>query len=299
MWFLFALLTAFAWGATSFFYKKSSAPDDSTSHLKIVIMIGLVMGIHAIAYIIWTGHVYDPWNMIVYFPISFLYIVAMVFSFIGFRYIDLSIAAPIQHSSGAITAILLLIFYPSPLSVLEIGGIVIITLGVILLARYEKEEDEPKLPAPTKDPTIKKKMGVLALAFPLLYAFIDGTGAFLDGVYLEKKQILSEADALLSYEFSFFLFAVVIYAYLTWVKKERFNPLTQRNLMIGASLETAGQFCYVYAMAGNATISAPLIASSGLFSILLSRVFLKEVLSKEQYVLIGVIMVGIIAIGLA
>ena len=142
-------------------------------------------------------------------------------------------------------------------------------------------------------------MGVLALAFPLLYAFIDGTGAFLDGVYLEKKQILSEADALLSYEFSFFLFAVVIYAYLTWVKKERFHPLTQRNLMIGASLETAGQFCYVYAMAGNATISAPLIASSGLFSILLSRVFLKEVLSKEQYVLIGVIMVGIIAIGLA
>ena len=135
MWFLFALLTAFAWGATSFFYKKSSAPDDSTSHLKIVIMIGLVMGIHAIAYIIWTGHVYDPWNMIVYFPISFLYIVAMVFSFIGFRYIDLSIAAPIQHSSGAITAILLLIFYPSPLSVLEIGGIVIITLGVILLER--------------------------------------------------------------------------------------------------------------------------------------------------------------------
>ena len=57
---------------------------------------------------------------------------------------------------------------------------------------------------PTKDPTIKKKMGILALAFPLLYAFIDGTGAFLDGVYLEKKQILSEADALLSYEFSYY-----------------------------------------------------------------------------------------------
>lgn len=48
MWFIFALLTTLAWGSADLFYKKGSHPNDKFSHVKIVIMVGLIMGIHGL-----------------------------------------------------------------------------------------------------------------------------------------------------------------------------------------------------------------------------------------------------------
>ena len=48
MWFIFSIFTAVAWGAANLFYKKGSDPEDKFSHLKIVTMVGFVMGIHAL-----------------------------------------------------------------------------------------------------------------------------------------------------------------------------------------------------------------------------------------------------------
>lgn len=47
MWFLFAIVSVLAWGTADLFYKKGSDPKDKYSYLKIVIMVGAVMGIHA------------------------------------------------------------------------------------------------------------------------------------------------------------------------------------------------------------------------------------------------------------
>ncbi|WP_328799584.1 EamA family transporter [Savagea serpentis] len=299
MWFIFAVLTAFAWGAANLYYKKGSDPGDPTSHLKIVVMIGFVMGIHAVSYMLIKGITFDVWNMVLYFPVSFMYILSMTLGFVGLRYIELSIAAPVQNSAGAITAVLLMVFFPTSISALEIFGIVIVTVGVIMLARYEQTHEHKIMlqNGETFDP--KYKLGFLAITFPILYALIDGVGSFLDGVYLDKKQWMSEDNALLAYEFTFLICAILVYLYLKFIKKEDFKIFKQKDRGIAALLETAGQFFYVFAMAGNAMIAAPLIASSGIFSVLLSRIFLKEVLSKKQYVLIAAVMIGIIALGIA
>ncbi|MNP65172.1 EamA-like transporter family protein [compost metagenome] len=52
-------------------------------------------------------------------------------------------------------------------------------------------------------------------------------------------------------------------------------------------------------MSSNAIIAAPLIASYSIFSIILSRIFLKERLNKQQYAVIIVVIVGIALLGLA
>ena len=299
MWFITALLTAFAWGAANLYYKKGTDPNDQYSHLKIVVMIGFVMGIHAVSYMLIKGITFDPFNMVIYLPVSAMYILSMTIGFIGLRYIELSIAAPVQNSAGAITAILFMIFFPTQLSVLEIFGIIVVTAGVILLARYEQQNDYEVLLQNGEKINPKYKLGFLAISFPIGYALIDGFGSFLDGVYLEKKQWLSEDNALLAYEFTFLICAIILYVYLKFVKRENFKIFKEKDKGIAAILETTGQFFYVSAMAGNAMIAAPIIAASGLFSVLLSRIFLKEVLSKKQYILVILVMIGIIALGLA
>ena len=60
MWFVFALITTLSWGAADLFYKKGADEDDRYSHLKTAMMVGLVMGLHAILTLIFGDINYDP-----------------------------------------------------------------------------------------------------------------------------------------------------------------------------------------------------------------------------------------------
>lgn len=299
MWFLFALLTSLAWGGADLFYKKGSDSQDPHSHLKIVVMVGLVMGIHGTAYLLIRGLSFDPMDMIRYLPVSALYILSMAIGYFGLRYIELSIASPVQNSSGAVTAILLYLFFPHDLGWVEIAGVAIITFGVVGLAVLEKQGERLALKSGTENVNAKYQIGVMAITFPLLYCLFDGLGTFADGIYLDELKLIGEDAALLAYEFTFFLCAAVVYLYLVAVKKQRFNFWGERVKGIAAIFETAGQFFYVFAMASNAIVAAPLIASYSVFSVILSRLFLKERLSRVQYAVVVFVLVGIALLGLA
>lgn len=299
MWFLFALLTSLAWGSADLFYKKGSDSKDPFSHLKIVVMVGLVMGIHGTAYLLIQGLSFDPIDMIRYLPVSALYILSMAIGYFGLRYIELSIASPVQNSSGAVTAILLYLFFPHDLGWMDITGVAIITFGVVGLAILEKQEERMALKSGTENLNAKYQIGVMAITFPLLYCLLDGLGTFADGIYLDELKLIGEDAALLAYEFTFFLCAAVVYIYLVAVKKQRFNLWRERVKGVAAIFETAGQFFYVFAMASNAIVAAPLIASYSVFSVILSRLFLKERLSRLQYAVIVLVLAGIALLGLA
>src|SRR5690625_3152829 len=299
MWFIFSLCTALAWGAANLFYKKGSNPSDTFSHLKIVTMVGFVMGIHAVSYLFIKDISFDPFDMIRYLPVSFMYILSMTIGYIGLRYIELSIAAPVQNSAGAVSAILLFIFFPRTMSFIDIFGIITVTVGVIGLAMFEKQEETAALEANNEVVDPKYQLSVLAITFPILYAIIDGLGTFADGIYLDELELISEESALLAYEFTFFIVAVLAYIYLKFIKKETFIIHKERDRGYAAILETTGQFFYVFAMAGNAIIAAPLIAAHGIFSVILSRIFLKEVMDLRQYIMIAVVMLGIIFLGIS
>jgi len=299
MWFLFALLTAFAWGAADLFYKKGSHPEDRYSHIKIVIMVGLVMGIHGISYMLIQGIDFQPLDMVRYLPVSALYILSMTLGYIGLRYMELSIASPVQNSSGAVTTILLFIFFTHVLSGIQVAGIILITGGVVMIAFLEKRQELQALQAGPAVLDKKYQIGVMAILFPILYCIIDGLGTFADGIYLDELSLISEDSALLAYEFTFFICAVIGYTYLKFVKKQSFNLFRERVKGYAAIFETIGQFFYVFAMANNAIIAAPLIASYSIFSVILSRIFLKERLSKLQYAVVVVVMIGIALLGIA
>src|SRR5690625_4882662 len=185
------------------------------------------------------------------------------------------------------------------MSILDISGIIIVTLGVIGLAVFEKNAETEALQLSNEKVDKKYRIGVLAITFPILYSLIDGLGTFADGIYLDELELISEDSALLAYEFTFFIVAVIAYVYVRFIKKETFVLLKERDRAYAAILETTGQFFYVFAMAGNAIIAAPLIAAHGIFSVILSRIFLKEVMEVRQYIMIAVVMLGIIFLGIS
>ncbi len=296
MWFLFALLTALCWGAADLFYKKGSDASDAMSHIQITIMVGLVMGIHAIGLLLFSGAVFRPMELVKYLPVSACYIGSMMIGYFGLRYIELSIASPIQNTSGALTALLCFIFFAQALSGLTITGIVIVTLGIVALAIIEShEERRVRLPFYPQ----KYKKGVLVLIFPLLYCVFDALGTFADAVYLDELALISEEDALLAYEFTFLAVAILLLIYMTCIKKQKFVIRKQGNRTLAAILETAGQFFYVYAMSGKAVVAAPLIATYSIFSVILLRIFCKEKLTLVKYLMIAIVLVGIAVLGLA
>ena len=95
MWFPLALITALFWGGSDLFSKMGTDPRDKYSHLRIIIMVGTVMGIHGAILLLITHQSFDPMSIIRYLPVSALYIGAMALGYVGLRFLDLSVSSPV------------------------------------------------------------------------------------------------------------------------------------------------------------------------------------------------------------
>jgi drug/metabolite transporter (DMT)-like permease len=295
MWFLFAIVSVLAWGTADLFYKKGSDPKDKYSYLKIVIMVGAVMGIHAMYVLLTSGVVYEPRNMITYLPVSALYILSMAVGYAGLRFLELSISSPVQNSSGAISGLLTFIFLGQSMTGIQFFAVGLITVGVILLSVFEQRFAEAERKENKEMVDRKYKYGAIALLFPLGYALIDSLGTFADAWVFDRG--MDEMQANISYELTWLIVAVLAWVYLVWIKKETFALRDQQDRGLAAIFETLGQFFYVFAISANAVIVAPLISSYSMVSVILSRIFLKEKLTAKQYAVIAMIMVGIFILG--
>lgn len=66
---------------------------------------------------------------------------------------------------------------------------------------------------------------------------------------------------------------------------------------LAAIFETAGQATYVYALSANPAVAAPVISSYSIVSLILSRIFLREKLSKFHYLAIAIVIAGVAILG--
>lgn len=302
MWFVFALLTLISWGMADLFYKKGANEKDKYSHLKTSMMVGLVMGIHAICMLIFTDMNYNFINILIYLPVSLMYILSMTIGYFGLRYLEVSICSPIQNSSGAVTCLLCLVFLHQTLDTVSAIAIICISIGIFMLGILEKSKQKEYEELNNK----KYKIGLLAFAIPIIYCIIDALGTFFDAYYLdsiESTPLLNVTETTLenvantSYELTFLICAILIFIFLKIIKKEKIIIKEQKDRIGAAMFETLGQFAYVYAISGNGIVAAPMISAYSIISVILSRIFLKEKLNKKQYAIIGLVMIGIILLG--
>ena len=244
------------------------------------------MGIHAFIYMIVNNITLDIISLLKYLPVSLCYIISMIIGYKGLKYIDLSISSPIQNSSGLITSLLLCIIFKTELSIYEIIGLIIMAIGIWILSYIENKENKK---------VIIKQLKLTAIIFPIIYLIIDGAGTFLDAIYLDYEEIISEDMALISYEITFLIFGFISFIYLK-LKKEKISIVKEKDKLMASIFETAGQFTYVFAISSHSVITAPIVACYSALSCLLGRIFLKEKLTKWQYIALLLIFLGIITL---
>lgn len=297
-WFIFSIITLLCWSGSDFFSKIGCRDaKDKYSQFKMVMAVGLVMGLHA-AYEIFIGGVEISWQVIwTYLPVSLLYIASMTLGYVGLRYIELSISSPICNASGALVAIVAIISGTAEaMDAMQYVAIALACIGVIGLGFVEAHEDDELRAARQQASNYKYAKSWLALALPIAYCLLDAAGTFADELVLET---LNEDSANVAYELTFLAAGVISFIYTCIIKKQKLVAKAEGPKYVGAVFETAGQFTYIMALAsGEAALAAPIISSYCMASVLWSRIFLKEKLSWKHYACIAVTFAGILIMGI-
>ena len=298
MWFWLSLIALLCWSGSDLFSKIGCRDeDDRLSHLKMVMAVGVAMGLHA-AFEIFVGGTEISFSIILtYLPVSLLYIGSMTLGYLGLRYIELSVSSPICNSSGALVAVMTLVFLGGEdYSPLAIFAVLLVCAGAIGLGVVDATEDPELRAARQAEGNRKYAKSFLALALPVAYCLLDAAGTFADNRVLET---LDEGSANVAYELTFLFAAVVCFVYVVLIRRDRLIPKKEAPKYLGAVCETAGQFAYIYAIADteHLAMSAPIISSYCAASVLWSRLFLKEKLSWKHYAMIALVVVGIAIMG--
>ena len=297
MWFWLSLIALLCWSGSDLFSKIGCRDSsDKLSHLKMVIAVGVVMGLHA-AWEVFIGGVEISWQVIwTYLPVSILYILSMTLGYLGLRYIELSISSPICNASGALVAVAAIVSGDEVYPPLVLIAIALVCIGVIGLGIVESREDDELRKARQEAGNFRYAKSWLALALPIAYCLLDAAGTFADNIVLET---LDEGSANVAYELTFLFAGAVCFIYTVFIKKDRLVPKMELPKYVGAVCETAGQFAYIYAIADTAhlAMSAPIISAYCMLSVVWSSIFLKERLSWKHYLMIALVIIGIVIMG--
>ena len=299
MWFWLSLIALLCWSGSDLFSKIGCRDeDDRLSHLKMVMAVGVVMGLHA-AFEIFVGGTEISFSIILtYLPVSLLYIGSMTLGYLGLRYIELSVSSPICNSSGALVAVMTLVFLGGEdYSPLAIFAVLLVCVGAIGLGVVDATEDPELRAARQAEGNRKYAKSFLALALPVAYCLLDAAGTFADSRVLTR---LDPDAANCAYELTFLFAAAVSFVYVKFIRHDRFLPKREGPKYVGALFETAGQFAYIYAIADEDHVmyAAPIISAYCAASVLWSRIFLREKLSWRHYLMLLLIVVGIVLIGI-
>lgn len=326
MWFTYSIIALLCWSGSDLFSKIGCrAPEAKYSHLKMIMAVGAVMGLHAAYELIFSGTELHADIILAYLPVSALYIGSMALGYLGLRYIELSISSPICNASGALTALIgFIVFGMQDSPAIMPVAVALVCAGVIGLGVVEHREDPAKRLERQKKSNYRYAKSFAAIALPVAYCILDTAGTFGDTLVLQRlteKRCLeagilydmsapSEAatavsDAVASsanavYELTFLLCGILCAIYVLAIKKDRLIARQEGPKYLGAAFETAGQFAYIFALSdtSHAMYSAPIISSYCVLSVIWSRVFLKERLSAKHYAMIILTIAGIIILGI-
>ena len=301
MWLLFATITVLLWGTSEKIFKKVSTIERH-SVLKLITFNGIILGICAILFMLITRTEINLNILITYLPVALIYIASMFCTYKAMTLVKVSILSPLQNSSCAITTILCIFLLKQEVGIPQIIAIALIIICMILLSINKDETLRLESGDKEADAKNAKRAYLLYLkgiAFALGYWFLDGIGSFMDDYTLEAN--LSAEQVIIAYSFIYGIIGVICAIVVKFKERDyKYTKVKENKLkLLGTLVETAGQYTYIYAFAfGDAALASPYIAAYSIVTVILSRIFLKEKLSKKQYVLIALILDGMITLSI-
>ena len=310
-WLILTLACIILYGFTDILLKKSLDYYDPLSQYKTFIWIGLIAVPSSVIMAICSDTLADSIRIVAnnpyIIPVNIFYVVALFFGLLGAKHLDASVVSPLENIDGAITATILYFFFlltdrshiTDSVSGVDIVGAVAITVGVVLLGIQEQRlsTQEMNLDEDKK----KHRLGALALFFPIVYNLADAVSMVATGIMVSGETELSipDIDYVFFESFAFALFALFVWLYLLIAKKYVYNPFKKTELYCfgAATCETLGTISFTFAVAISPILTAPITSSYCLVTIILARIFLKERLTRRQYLSLAFLVVGIALLG--
>lgn len=313
IWLLLAFSCILLWGITDILYKVSSDYNDSLAHYKTFVWIGIVMALAGGIMIALSDTLLNSIKTVkdnlYLIPLCILYAIALFFGLLGKKHLDASVVSPLENIDGAMAAMFLYFYFmftghshvTSSISGLDIIATLVIIVGVILLGI--QEQNLSKQEANLTEDKKRHRLGALALIFPIIYNLVDAVSMAATGITVsaETAVTIPDIDFFIFECAGFVLVAICIWLYLLIAKKYRYNPFQKKELVrCGAATgETFGTMTFIFATASNPILTAPITSSYCLVTIVLARIFLKEHLTKKQYVSLAFLVAGIALLGIS
>ena len=312
-WLILTLSCIVLWGLTDILLKKSLNYSDPLSQYKTFVWIGLLSALLSVI----TAACSDtlPESILILarnpyiIPINIFYVVAMFFGLLGAKHLDASVVSPLENIDGAISAIILYLFFfltgrshvTDSIGIVDIIGTGAITVGVILLGIQEQKlsKQEAKLDEDKK----KHRLGALALLFPIVYNLADALSMVATGIMVsgETEFSIPDIDYIFFESLAFSAFALFVWLYMLITKKYVYNPFKKTEIYCfgAATCETLGTTAFTFAVAISPILTAPITSSYCLVTIILARILLKERLTKKQYLSLAFLVAGIAILGIS
>ena len=312
IWLLLVVGAILMWSATSLLY-KAGAHDGKEEHicLKYSVCVGLVFFVIAVIYLITRDEPFSIFESAVrYWPMTvfgIIYAIINTISYKGYVYNEATVESPVEGISGGASTILLIIAYlalgraqsvAQLLTPLRSAGIIVILICVILLSVIRNRENRNK-PRNQKQKWMLRGLGTLI--FPVIFAVIDGLETVVTGICLDTTfgYAMPEGDSIIIVGMEYAAFALGFWIYIRIKEKKIYNPFTRRSAprILGAIADNVGIVLYAYAMAINSVSTDPLLAVYPVFVMIGGRIFMKEKVSKAQYIfLLGIIAGSILVV---
>ena len=301
------------WGITDILYKKSSNYNDPLSQYKTFVWIGIVMAPAGIIMALCSETLLDSIMMVkdnlYLIPLCVFYAIALFFGLLGAKHLDASVVSPLENIDGAMAAIILYFFFlftgrshiTDSIGVVEMIATLSIVVGVVLLGI--QEQTLSKQEAHLSEDKKRHRLGALALIFPIIYNLVDAVSMVAVGITVseETEVAIPDIDFFIFESLGFVAVAICMWLYMLIVKQYKYNPFKKEEMVRcgAATSETFGTMTYVFAVAISPILTAPITSSYCLVTIVLARIFLKERLTKKQYLSLAFLLIGIALLGIS
>ena len=255
-------------------YKSNFKLNNKYNYLTMILFFGITSGIHVVLYLLTKNPQIKVNDIIIFFPISFLYILSFMINLKGLKNVKLLLNSPIINSYIIFPIILFIFFFSKKISHISYIGLVLIIISNILLLFQN----------------IKNNKYIL---YPIFSSLIFGFATFLSFIYIDKLSLIDKNNALLSFEITLFFFAIYSYLFLK-INNVPLNIHNEKNNILAAIILIIAQICYINVLNSNYKISTIILSIYFVLSIILAKFKLKEKITIKEFICSSFIAIGII-----
>jgi len=281
---IFAFIALIGWGVGDLLIAKISRKIGNFNTLFWLLFSGLIF---ASFYIPIAGAVADWGMFLLALLLGFITCSGTIFYLRGFEFGNVSIIATIANTYGVVTAVAAIFLFGEILKTEQSAGIVLVLIGLVLISFDFKMLRKNKIKGIVSDRTI-------------VYAFIT---VLFWGVYYTLIRIPVEKIGWFWAGFPAYLYSLAMIA-SGKLKRDVFNIFSDKKLLltiiIYSILVNGAFFAYNLGISfGYTSVVAPIVGSTPILLVILSRIFFHEPLNRQQKAGIGFALLGIMLIGIS